>query len=491
MEAISPGSAVYLETVIAAQAATIMRLEAVIQEQDRRLRERDARIEELEALVRNLQMRSKQDSSTSSKPPSSDPPWIKSARKKKPKSGKPSGGQPGHRAHARALAPSEDVTETVHHVPEKCRHCDEFLTGDNEVADALQRHQISELPLIKIIITEHQLHARACTLCGKITKGKLLEDVHKSVFGPHLQAEVSHLVGNCHLSRRGAIKYAAESWGTPISMGSIHRIEQNASQALEAPYNEALEVVRSAPVRHADETGWAQNGNRGWLWTIGCVIATVFTIAGSRAGEVFTSLMGIMVQEGFFVTDRYRGYCDVEMRRRGTCHAHIKRDFAKIEAQGGVFALLGSALLLQHARMFALWYRHKSGEMSLEELRTALTPIKWQMYRLLKQGRKRRHKKIAGMCADMLRHWFAFWTFTWIPGMEPTNNAAEQSLRKAVLWRKGCFGTRSTAGSLFAERMLTVAETCRKNKRNVLEYLSTAIKAALLGSAAPQLILSA
>lgn len=221
MEAIFPGSAVHLEALTAAQATSIMRLEFVIQEQDKRLRERDARIEELEALVRNLQMRSKQDSSTSSKPPSSDPPWIKSARKKKPKSGKPSGGQPGHRAHSRALAPSEDITETVHHVPEKCRHCDELLTGDDEVADALQRHQISELPPIKIIITEHQLHARACTSCGTITKAKLPEQVQKSVFGPHLQAEVAHLIGNCHLSQRGAIKYAAQSWGTSISQGSF------------------------------------------------------------------------------------------------------------------------------------------------------------------------------------------------------------------------------------------------------------------------------
>jgi hypothetical protein len=198
--------------------------------------------------------------------------------------------------------------------------------------------------------------------------------------------------------------------------------------------------------------------------------------------------MGDTVQEGFFVTDRYRGYCDLEMKQRGICHAHLKRDFAKIEGQGGFFALLGEKLRLQHTRMFELWHQHKAGELSLEELRTALTPIKWRMRKLLKQGRDGSNKKVAGMCADMLRHWSAFWTFASVPGMEPTNNAAERSLRKAVLWRKGCFGTRSTAGSLFAERMLTVAETCRQNQRNVLEYLSAAVNATLLGNPAPRLI---
>lgn len=225
MEASSSGAQAYFEAIIAAQAATIIGLEAaletVLQEQEQRLREGDERITELEALVRDLQTRIKQDSSNSSQPPSSDPHWRKSARKKKPKSTKPSGGQPGHRAYVRALVPSEDVTETVHHIPEQCHHCDGTLTSDDEVADALQRHQISELPPIKIVVTEHQLHARACTSCGKVTRAKLPEHVQKSVFDSHLQAEVVHLIGNCRLSRRGLIKYAQESWGTPISMGSV------------------------------------------------------------------------------------------------------------------------------------------------------------------------------------------------------------------------------------------------------------------------------
>jgi transposase len=485
VEARSSGLVADLEAIISAQAATTTRLESA-------LNERDERICALEALVEDLQMRLKQNSSSnssnSSKPPSSDPSWLKPGRKKKAKSTKPSGGQPGHRAHARALIPSDQVSETVHHVPEKCRRCDGALTADDDIADALQRHQISELPPIKVIVTEHQLHGRACKSCGEVTKATFPSSFPKSVFGPHLQAEVVHLIANCHLSRRGLMKYAKESWGTLISMGSVNRIERNVSQALEQPYNDVLEAVKAAPIRHADETGWPQDGKRGWLWTVGSVIATVFMIAGSRASEVFTSLMGVAVQEGCFVTDRYRGYCDVEMKQRGICHAHIKRDFVKIEGQGGFFATLGASLRFQHTRMFELWHRHKAGELSLEELRIALTPIKWRMYRLLKLGRSGSHKKIAGMCADMLRHWFAFWKFASVPGMEPTNNAAERSLRKAVLWRKGCFGTRSTAGSLFAERMLTVAETCRQNERNVLEYLSAAIKANFSGNPAPQLI---
>ena len=59
----------------------------------------------------------------------------------------------------------------------------------------------------------------------------------------------------------------------------------------------------------------------------------------------------------------------------------------------------------------------------------------------------------------------ALWMFIDVPGVEPTNNAAERALRPAVLWRKGSFGTHSAAGSRFAERMLTIAATLKQQGR--------------------------
>lgn len=456
------------EAIIAAQAATIARLEA--------------RIVELEALVVDLQARLKQDSSTSSRPPSSNSPYKPPTypKNKKPKSGKRSGGQPGHHAHMRSAVPSDAIDVIEDHYPEQCRGCGHVLSAADDI-DQTRGHQVTELPPIKVIVTEHRLHTCVCKDCGVITKAALPSDVPKGAFGPNLQAEVAHLTANCRLSRRGLIAYAAESWGTHISMGSVYRIEQNVSQALAQPYAQALETVKAAPVRHVDETHWKQSGVLGWLWSMSCVIATVFVIAGTRAGHVFTDTMGEAVGNGIFVTDRYRGYLNkVPMNRRGICHAHLRRDFAKIEAREGYCRMLGEALRLVHTRMFEVWYRYRDGEITHDALRRELSPIKWRMYRLLKTGRSYADKKVAGMCADILRHWPAMWTFARVPGVEPTNNAAERSLRPAVLWRKGCFGSRSAAGAVFAERMLTVSQTCRQNGRNVLEYIVEALNASLL-----------
>lgn len=82
----------------------------------------------------------------------------------------------------------------------------------------------------------------------------------------------------------------------------------------------------------------------------------------------------------------------------------------------------------------------------------------------------------------------ALWTFVHTQGVEPTNNAAERILRQGVLWRKGSFGTDSSNGSRFVERILTAVTTLRLQKRNVLDYMTAACEAALHGTSPPSLL---
>ena len=96
--------------------------------------------------------------------------------------------------------------------------------------------------------------------------------------------------------------------------------------------------------------------------------------------------------------------------------------------------------------------------------------------------------KAATFCANVLTLYPALWLFTAIEGVEPTNNHAERILRMGVLWRKNAFGCHSAAGCQFVERMLTVVQTLRLQKRPVLEYLYRAIVAHRAGLPAPQLL---
>ncbi len=80
------------------------------------------------------------------------------------------------------------------------------------------------------------------------------------------------------------------------------------------------------------------------------------------------------------------------------------------------------------------------------------------------------------MCKQILKVERAMWTFVRIPGVEPTNNAAERALRHAVIWRKTSFGTQSETGRSFVWRMLTTVTSLRLQHRNVLEYVTEACR---------------
>jgi hypothetical protein len=92
------------------------------------------------------------------------------------------------------------------------------------------------------------------------------------------------------------------------------------------------------------------------------------------------------------------------------------------------------------------------------------------------------------MCEEIDRHQDWLWTFTEVRGIEPTNNAAEQALRPAVIQRKLSFGTQSEGGSRFLERLLTVSETCRLQKRSPYQYLVDVMQAKFNNQPAPSLL---
>src|SRR4051812_44829581 len=128
----------------------------------------------LQARVCELEARLGQDSSNSSRPPSSDPPQAP-VRPKAPPSGRKRGGQPGHRGAFRALLPVEQVDELVVVLPERCRHCEQpFPETTARRRARVWRHQVVELLALTVGVTEYQMAVRRCAACGCRTHGRLL-----------------------------------------------------------------------------------------------------------------------------------------------------------------------------------------------------------------------------------------------------------------------------------------------------------------------------
>jgi transposase len=117
--------------------------------------------------------------------------------------------------------------------------------------------------------------------------------------------------------------------------------------------------------------------------------------------------------------------------------------------------------------------------------------VRQQFQAALERAVAAKVKGVSGSCVDILAHRAALWTFVDCDGVEPTNNHAERELRAFVLWRKRSFGTQSDRGDLFAERLMTVAHTARKQNKDVLAFLTACTIAARDGSRKPSLFAAA
>jgi transposase len=131
--------------------------------------------------------------------------------------------------------------------------------------------------------------------------------------------------------------------------------------------------------------------------------------------------------------------------------------------------------------VFTAWHAYRCKLFDQPALQQALLPVRQALADLLQHSAMARWGTLRTFARDLQGHWEALWTFSRVEGVEPTNNVAERALRPAVVWRKGCFGTQSTGGSRFVERMLSVSATCRQQQRNLLTFLTDMASAAWAG----------
>jgi transposase len=215
--------------------------------------EAQALIVALQARVRELEARLGQNSSNSSRPPSSDPPQAP-PKPKVPPSGRKRGGQPGHRGSYRALLPIEQVDQVVVILPEVCRHCRRsFADTKPRRLSRPWRHQVVELLPLGMQVTEYQMEVRRCPHCGKRTRADLPVGVPRRPFGPRLTAVAAMLSGRYRLSQREVRQALKDLWNVTVSLGAITNLEQAQSAALQPVYAEARAAVQQANVVNMDE----------------------------------------------------------------------------------------------------------------------------------------------------------------------------------------------------------------------------------------------
>jgi transposase len=454
------------EVLSSAVRAVVKGLEATVALQEERIGELEARLA--------------QNSTNSSKPPSSDPPDV--ARPGKKPKGKKRGGQPGHRGHHRMILPPERVEEVVHE-PESCEHCGHSLAGAEE-GRPVHLHQVVELPPIRAEVKEHRMLCLRCPKCSGLTRAPLPAEVGGKHFGPRLSALAGLLAGHYRMSRRSVVDLLGRVLDVPApSLGSTEACTQETSAALDLAYREALAEVRASQWAGADETPWKLRGKKMWLWAGVAKRATVFRVTRGRGAKELEGLLGDF--KGIVSSDRWCAY--QIYGKRQLCWAHLARNFKKLGLRGGKAAEFAAEGEQVCDRVFERWRCFREGTLERDALKQGMRKIQASFRRLVDRGAESINRKVAGLCRNLLKLWPSLWTFL-DEEVELTNNTAERALRKAVLWRKNCFGNQSEDGLRYAERILSVSATCQQQQIHPLDFVARSIAALRSGTPAPKLL---
>jgi transposase len=297
--------------------AVLLRMDEQIQALSERVARQDERIAQLERRVGR-------SSRNSSRPPSQDPPGA-APKRGKDRSGRKPGAQPGHEGKGRGLLPAWAVDEVIEHWPDRCDCGHRFSDAERVAIGAPARHQVEELPVMSVRVTEHRGQRVWCPGCGAKRTGALPVEVAASAFGPRLQAAVVTLSVRNRISRRDVVELCEQLFAARVSTGAVEAILSRAGDAMGDPYEDLLGRVRASNHLNMDETGWRLRGKQRALWGAFTDRHAVLQIAADRHEDHARDLLAD--SQAIVTSDRWWAYDHLPLRRRQICWAHLQRDF--------------------------------------------------------------------------------------------------------------------------------------------------------------------
>ena len=460
-----------------------------------------AQIEALQSRIAELELalaKAKKDSSTSSKPPSSDivnpkPKQKKPGRRKKRKRG----GQPGHPRQLREPLPPERVDETIDYEIEdgEIQRLGLTPTGEFEVIQHI------ELPKSPVHVTEYRL------AIYQDAEGQLYipdcPEVNGPIFGSRLLAMIGWLKSAGHCSYSAIENYLEDVLGIPVSRGYLAKLcTGTISASLADAYNELVEAIPRQEQLGSDETSIKDNGKKHWIWCITAATFSLFYIATSRSREVLERLVGPEFT-GYLNFDYFSANCSFAWNfwiKAQYCWAHLIRDIRFLEKHPDQATRIWAGQLLDRSRrLFSAW--HRRDEMTAEGFQRSMRNHQNQFLELVREPPST--KEAANLAARFAvveyldqetgaTGWYDlsqdYFRFIFSEGVEPTNNHSEQQIRQCVIDRRVTQGTRGQAGQRYHERMWSAIATCKKQHRSFFEFLHASIEAKLNQQPAPSLL---
>jgi transposase len=291
------------------------------------LARKDQRIQELEGLlmsallrIEELERRLSKDSHNSSKPPSND--GFKRHGKKRPASRKPKGGQAGHTGHTLSMVEKPD--QVVIHRPSQCEVCQcELETVAGQIKE---RRQIHELPVLRLVVTEHQVESLTCPRCQHQTVGTFPNDVSAPAqYGPRVQALAVYLSQYQLLPMERIGKVFADLLSCSFSEGTLANWIQEAARTLAPTMQTLKSLLLAQKLDHVDETGARVKGLLHWFHVNSTRWLTLYHWHRQRGHKAMDAIGILPAYTGRAMHDRLSSY-DHYSCAHSVCGAHLLRD---------------------------------------------------------------------------------------------------------------------------------------------------------------------
>jgi transposase len=299
---------------------------------------------------------------------------------------------------------------------------------------------------------------------------------------------IAYLKGVCHASFSTIRKFLRDVVHVTISRGQLSAIIGKVTGALEQPYEELLDRLPNEDQLNVDETGHKQNRLRMWTWCFRAELYTLFKIDPTRSTDVLIKVLGTEF-EGVLGCDyfsSYRSYMDRFDVTMQFCLAHLIRDVKFLttlpDARDRAY---GERLREELRELFKVIHRRE--HFSAKQFQSQLEIARFRVVSCATSDvPATKHSR--NMAARFEKHGASYFRFLTSPGVEPTNNLAEQAIRFVVIDRLITQGTRSERGNRWCERIWTVIATCTQQGRSVFEYLEVAIGAWFADTDPPTLL---
>jgi transposase len=410
----------------------------------------DQLLEEIQRLKAKLryQERKGQEGFFGSSTPSSQLP-LKANASEKNKNHK-GGARPGHKGHGRK-SHSEEMADKVIAIDagEICPDCGEVL----KFKELRDRTVIESEPVKPKKILYHLYH-KVCPHCHKVFRAKAPSVLPKSLYGNQItvQTAVMHYFHGIPMGR------ICEMTGIPL--GSLVDLFHRLSGYF-APLVDLLrEQYRLSPVKHADETGWRNDGQSGYAWLFCTPETSLFSFQNTRSASVPRSIFGEKKLPGVFVVDRYNAYNKAPVPIQ-YCYAHLLRDVEKLakdfpdnsEVQsyvGVLVPLLAQAMHLRPQSLSDEKYYQQAKEIQQKIMEVNKSPAQHLAIQTMQD--------LFNTNEHRLYHWVKD------RRIPPDNNLAERDLRPTVIARKVSFGSSSDAGSKTRSTLMSVLHTLNKRR---------------------------